>query len=64
MPESEAEAFAARLCGYDPSLTDQLRELVEGLANLVADLAATDGGEAWLRHHPARLEAGEESEAA
>ena len=63
MPESEREAYAARLCGYDPSLTDQLREL-KGLADLVADLAATDGGEAWLRRHPARLEAGEESEAA
>src|SRR2546428_87368 len=40
MPESEREAFAARLCGYDPSLTDQLPELVEGLANLVSERAA------------------------
>ena len=64
LPESEREAFVARLCGYDASLPDQLRALIEGLADLLAGLTASDGGEAWLRHHVTRVEAGEETEAA
>src|SRR3989442_431962 len=40
MPESEREAFAARLCGYDPSLTDQLRVPIDGLAVRVETLRA------------------------
>ena len=64
LPESEREAFVARMCGYDAALPDRLRELVEGLADLVAGLTATDGGQAWVRHHLARLEDGEETEAA
>jgi hypothetical protein len=64
LPESEREAFVARLCGYDASLPDRLRVLIEGLADLLAGLTASDGGEAWVRHHITRLEAGEETEAA
>jgi hypothetical protein len=64
LSESERAALVARLCGYDASLSDRLRQLIEGLADLLAGLTATDGGEAWVRQHTARLEAGEESEAA
>lgn len=63
LPESERDAFVARMCGYDTSLSDQLRQLVEGLADLVAGLTATDGGQVWVRQHIARLEEGEETEA-
>ena len=64
LSESERAAFVARLCGYDASLSDRLRQLIEGLADLLAGLTASDGGEAWVRQHVARLEAGEETEAA
>jgi hypothetical protein len=64
LPESEREAFVARLCGYDASLPDRLRELIEGLADLLAGLTASDGGAGWVRQHITRLEAGEETEAA
>jgi hypothetical protein len=64
LPESEREAFVARLCGYDASLADRLRALIEGLADLLAGLTASDGGEAWVRHRITRVEAGEETEAA
>jgi hypothetical protein len=64
LPESEREARVARLCGYDASLADRLRQLIEGLADLVAGLRASDGGESWVRQHVARLEAGEDTEAA
>jgi len=64
LPESEREAFVARLCGYDASLPERLRELIEGLADLLAGLTASDGGAAWVRQHVGRLQAGEETEAA
>jgi hypothetical protein len=64
LPESERETLVARLCGYDASLRDRVRQLIEGLADLVAGLTASDGGEAWVRQHVARLEAGEDTEAA
>jgi len=64
LPESERESLVARLCGYDASLPDRLQQLIEGLADLVAGLTASDGGEAWVRQHVARLEAGEETDAA
>src|SRR5262245_4167125 len=63
-PESEREAFAARLCGYDAALPQRLSELIEGLADLMAGLTASDGGQAWVRQHVTRLEAGEETDAA
>ena len=64
LPESERAAFVARLCGYDASLPERLQQLIEGLADLLAGLTASDGGETWVRQHVARLEAGEETEAA
>jgi hypothetical protein len=57
--ESQREAYVARLCGYDETLPDRLRDLVESLADVIAGLTVTDGGRAWLDHHLARLEAGE-----
>ena len=64
LSESERALLVARLCGYDASLPDRLQQLIGGLADLLAGLTASDGGEAWVRHHVARLEAGEETEAA
>jgi hypothetical protein len=64
MPESGREQLVAKLCGYDPALADRLRELIEGLADLVAGLTTTDGGAAWRRHHLDRLAAGETEEVA
>jgi hypothetical protein len=64
MPPSEREPFIARLCGYDATLPDRLGELIEGLADVVAGLTTTDGGEVWRRHHLERLAAGEGEEAA
>jgi hypothetical protein len=64
LPESERETLVARLCGYDAALPDRLHQLIEGMADLVAGLTATDGGQAWVRQHVARLESGEETDAA
>ena len=64
LPASEREQLVARLCGYDPELPDRLRALVEGLADVVAGLTATDGAAAWRRHQLERLGAGETEEAA
>ena len=61
---SEREAFVARLCGYDASLPEQLRQLIEGLADLVGGLTTSDGAQAWVRQHVTRLESGEDTEAA
>ena len=64
MTEGERQAFVARLCGYDPALPEQLQKLIQGLADLLGGLTVTDGGQAWLRQHLARLEAGDDEEAA
>jgi hypothetical protein len=64
LPTSEREQLAAKLCGYDAALADRLRELIEGLADLVAGLTTTDNGAAWRRQHLERLGAGEAEEAA
>jgi hypothetical protein len=64
LSESEREAFVARLCGYDAALPERLRQLIEGLADLVAGLTGSDAAHAWVRQHVARLEAGEDTEAA
>ena len=63
MTESEREAFVARLCGYDADLPVRLRTLVESLADVIAGLTSADGGRAWLEHHLARLEAGDDEAA-
>jgi hypothetical protein len=64
LPASEREQLVARLCGYDAALPERLRELVEGLADVVAGLTTTDGAAAWRRHQLERLGAGEGEEAA
>jgi hypothetical protein len=64
MAASEREHLTARLCGYDAALPDRLRELIGGLADLVAGLTTSDGGAAWGRHHLDRLASGEPEEAA
>jgi hypothetical protein len=64
MAQSERERVVARLCGYEATLPDQLRGLIEGLADLVAGLTTTDGAAAWRRHQRERLAAGDSEEAA
>jgi len=64
LPASEREQLVARLCGFDAGLPDRLRELIEGLADVVAGLTTTDGAAAWRRHQLERLRAGEAEEAA
>jgi hypothetical protein len=64
MAASEREQLAARLCGFDAALPDRLRELIGGLADLLAGLTTSDGGAAWRRHHLDRLASGEPEEAA
>jgi hypothetical protein len=63
MTDAERAAFVARLCGYDEKLPERLRVLVESLADVIAGLTTSDGGQAWLAHHLARLEAGDEEAA-
>ena len=57
------ESYVARLCGYDDALPQRLRDLIESLADIVAGLTPSDRGRAWLAHHLARLEAGEDEAA-
>ena len=64
LPASERAQLVARLCSYDAALPERLRELVEGLADVVAGLTTTDGAAAWRRHQLERLGAGEGEEAA
>ena len=64
LPTSERQPLVARLCGFDADLPDRLRELVEGLADVLAGLTSTDGAAAWRRHQLERLGAGEAEEAA
>ena len=64
LTDHEREALVARLCGYDAALTGRLRALVESLADVLAGLTTADGGRAWVGHHLARIEAGEDAEAA
>jgi hypothetical protein len=64
MTAAERDAYVAKLCEYDETLPERLRDLVEGLADLLAGLTSTDGGQAWLQQRKARLEAGETTEAA
>lgn len=63
LTEGEREAYVARLCGYDERLPQRLRDLIESLADVIAGLTVADNGGAWLHHHLARLENGEEEAA-
>lgn len=64
LSESERETLVARLCGYDASLPEQVRQLIEGLADLVGGLTSSDGAQRWVRQHVTRLESGDDTEAA
>lgn len=64
LPASQREQLVARLCGFDAAMSNRLRELIEGLADVVAGLTSTDGAAAWRRHQLERLGAGETGEAA
>jgi len=64
MTEGERQALVARLCGYDPGLPEHLQKLIQGLADLLGGLTVADGGQAWLRQHLARVETGDDEEAA
>ncbi len=63
LTDAEREARVAELCGFDAALSVRLRELVEALADVLAGLTSSDGGQAWLQHRLGRLEAGEETAA-
>jgi hypothetical protein len=63
MTDAQRDEYVARLCGYDADLPDRLRTLVESLADVIAGLTTSDGGRAWLDHHLARLEAGDDEAA-
>lgn len=62
--EAERWGVIARLTGLDAALPEHLTALVETLADLLAGLTSEDGGEAWLEHRRARLDAGEDDTAA
>jgi hypothetical protein len=64
MTERERQTFVAKLCGYDPALPEHLQQLIQGLADLLGGLTVADGGQAWLRQHLARVETGDDEEAA
>jgi hypothetical protein len=57
---AERETGIARLCGFDEALPERLETLVESLADVLAGLTTSDGGQAWLRHQLSRLDTGED----
>jgi hypothetical protein len=63
LTDVERAARGALLCGFDTALAARLRELVEALADVLAGLTSSDGGQSWLQHQLGRLEAGEETAA-
>src|SRR2546428_9941196 len=56
LTHEEREARVAELCGFDAALAVRLRELVEALADVLAGLTSSDGGQGWLQHRLGRLE--------
>ena len=62
--ETQRWGQVARVAALDPAVPDDLAALVEALADVLAGLSSTDGGEAWLEHQRARLDAGEDAAAA
>ena len=62
--ESERWAEIARITALDAALPDTLAAVVETLADVLAGLASSDGGQGWLEHQRARLDAGEDATAA
>ncbi len=62
LTETERQATVLRLCGLDEHTPARLAALVENLADVLAGLTSTDGGEAWLQHRLAMLRAGDGEE--
>jgi hypothetical protein len=62
--ETQRWAEVARMTALDPAIPADLAALVEALADVLAGLSLADGGEAWLEHQRARLDAGEDASAA
>jgi hypothetical protein len=62
--ESERWAEVARIAALDAALPDVLAAVVESLADVLAGLTSSDGGQGWLEHQRARLDAGEDATAA
>jgi hypothetical protein len=62
--ERERWAEVSRLAGLDTAVPEELAALVETLADVLAGLTSADGGEGWLAHQRARLQAGEDATAA
>ena len=53
-----------KLAGLDTAVPEELAALVETLADVLAGLTSADGGDGWLAHQRARLQAGEDATAA
>jgi hypothetical protein len=62
--ESERWAEVTRITALDAALPDTLAAVVETLADVLAGLTSSDGGQGWLEHQRARLDAGEDAAAA
>jgi hypothetical protein len=62
--KSERWAEVTRIIALDPALPDALTTVVETLADVLAGLTSSDGGQGWLEHQRARLDAGEDVTAA
>jgi hypothetical protein len=50
----------ARLCAIEEKTPEQLEALVENLADVLAGLTTSDGGQAWVQHRQQTLDAGDE----
>jgi hypothetical protein len=59
--ESERWLEVTRITALDPALPDQLAAVVETLADVLAGLTSSDGGQGWLEHQRARLDSGEDA---
>lgn len=62
--ERERWVEVARITALDAALPDVLASVVETLADVLAGLTSSDGGQGWLEHQRARLDAGEDDTAA
>src|SRR5262249_42951443 len=63
-PASERWAEVSRIAALAAALPDTLAAVVETLADVLAGLTSSDGGQGWLEHQRARLDAGEDVTAA
>jgi hypothetical protein len=62
--ERERWAEVSRITGLDSAMPEDLEALIETLADVLAGLTSTDGGEGWLQHQRTRLQSGEDATAA